>query len=93
MTHDTALIYDDLNLAPNRVNVYALMRITRAAHSKQSKQNSSNQGKIKKSSHIQVSKMYLPSILLVRISANIWTRLDRVQVKNPASNDGTEGLS
>ena len=23
MTHDTALIYDDLNLAPNRVNAYA----------------------------------------------------------------------
>ena len=65
------------------------MRITRAAYSKQSKQNLLNQGKIKKSSHIQVSKMYLPSILLGRISANIWTWLDRMQVKDPALNYGT----
>ena len=85
--NDTALIYNDLNLAPNCVNAY--MRITRAACSKQSKQNSSNQGKIKKSSHIQASKMFFPSILLGRISANIWTWLDRMQVKDPALNDGT----
>ena len=62
------------------------MRITRAAYSKQSKQNLLNQGKIKKStlkSHSSLENVFAID------PANIRTRLDKMQVKNPALNNGT----